>query len=195
MKGLFPKQHIWRREVDLATNSEVWRVFAVETKCCAEFLLSKYEVAMREQEQIKGFFADKYVRMLWGFALENLAKGILLSGPSKHEFLKANRITFGKKGHDLEWLILRAGTEISDEALQFVRGWAVSAEWSGKYPFPVEMNRVLAERVPARSSKALFRKVLRKKRPYLQNDLLHTGIGASERQAFDLLFSNLTEAY
>lgn len=103
------------------------------------------------------FFAYKYVRMLMGYSLENLIKGLLLSSDQKAMYIKENRISFGRKGHDLLWLLSELGITADPNAELFINAWTISAEWFGKYPFPLEMNQVLPEYQSLPSSEALLR--------------------------------------
>ncbi|MEW8227686.1 MAG: hypothetical protein AB2748_18255 [Candidatus Thiodiazotropha endolucinida] len=189
------KQEIWQREKALAKRPDIWKSFAVETRCCAEFLLAKFETASHTNEPLKTFFAYKYVRMLKGYSLENLIKGLLLSGPRKEKYIKADRISFGKKGHDVKWLLEELEYSIDDEQGFFIDTWSVSAEWFGKYPFPIEMNRVLDEYQSLSSSESILRRSLRGKRDFIPHDLLHQQIGLKEIQVYETLFGSIINLY
>jgi hypothetical protein len=191
-------QEIWQRELALAQRPEIWKSFAIETRLCAEFLLDKYETKLisdESREMFRAFFAYKYIRMLMGYSLENLIKGLLLSSEQKGKFIKENRISFGTKGHDLLWLLDELGITLADDVDFYVKAWSISAEWFGKYPFPLEMNRVLDEYQSLPSSEALLRRTSRGKRKFIHNDLLHQGIGTTEWKIFSELFSRILAIY
>jgi hypothetical protein len=199
VKSLTARQAIWAREVALARRSKTWRVFARELRACAEFLDGQYQAAVsgtprRTPASVGAFFAPKFVRLLMGLSLENLAKGLLLSGPNADRFMTRNRLSFEKKGHDLRWLLSQAGFALDEPTGVYVDAWSLSAEWFGKYPFPVEMNRVLDEYAPLASSKALTRRVRRGQRQVTVRDILHGGIGHGEWQEFTNLFLVLEKA-
>jgi hypothetical protein len=189
-------QEIWKRELSLATHRDVWKLFAIETKCCLEFLLEKYETAMNGDDVfISPFFGYKYVRMLMGYSLENLIKGLLLSGKNKGKYFKRGGISFQKRGHDLVWLLQELEVQIDVNESFYINAWSISAEWFGKYPFPLEMNKVLPEYMSLPTSEALSRRMARGNRDITHNDLLHSSIGVSERELFANIFAMLLSMY
>ena len=195
MKPRKSLQEIWERELTYAQQPKFWKSFAIETKCCAEFLLSKYESALWGEEQFKAFFCYKYIRMLFGYALENLIKGILLSGKNKERYIQNTKITFGTNGHNLIWLLNELGLVSEIEQEFYLKGWSISAEWFGKYPFPSGMNQVLHEYQSLSSSEALLKRSIRGKREFIFNDLLHQQIGDIERKAFFEIFNKVQSLY
>ena len=196
MKSLVPRRAIWARELDLAKRPEVWHRFALELRACAEFLGQQDREAVEAifegtSSSRVGFFAPKFVRLIMGLSLENLTKGILLSGPKAKRFTTRDRISFGKKGHDLAWLLTQADIALEEPNRIYIEAWSASAEWFGKYPFPVEMNRVLDEYAPLTSSEALTRRVLRGRRGVTVRDILHGGVGLGEWRIFRRVFTAL----
>ena len=195
MKSLKSRPEIWARELTLVQRPEVWRTFAVETRLCALFLLEKFEKATDDGEPMRCFFGYKYVRLLFGLSLENLIKGQLLSGPKQERYITTDKISFGSKGHDLPWLLQELGQSIDQEAQFFLEGWAISAEWFGKYPFLLSVNQVLDEYASMPSSEALSRRALRGKRKVMHSDLLHVSIGTKEREAYFRVFDQIEGLY
>ncbi len=55
MKPKASLQEIWYRELNYVQQPNFWEVFAVETKCCANFLLKKYENVISNDEPEEDF--------------------------------------------------------------------------------------------------------------------------------------------
>ena len=191
-------QEIWKRELTYLKQLDIWKSFAVETKCCADFLLRKYMNVIRssdKDDQFRAFFGYKYVRMLSGYALENLIKGLLLSGPEKETYIKNDQVTFGNNCHNLIWLLQKLGVSASDEENFYLEAWSISAEWYGKYPFPLGMNKVMPEYQSLASSEALLKRSAAGKRECTHNDLLHQQIGNFEESTFENFFNTILKKY
>jgi hypothetical protein len=75
--------------------------------------------------------------MLFGFSLENLAKGIIVCRDPKLVSRHRLRKWHGK-GHDLSALFDRAAMPLSEEQRDLLRRATRIAEWKGRYP--VAMN-------------------------------------------------------
>lgn len=196
MKLISSKQTVWARELNYVQTPTYWKTFAIETKNCLEFLLQKFEEDFNSDVvSMKVFFGYKYVRMMMGYALENLIKGLLLSGSQKNKFIKNNKIKFGNHGHNLIWLLKNLQFQYDQEEKFFLEAWSISAEWFGKYPFPNDMNDCLEEYSPMKSSMALSRRSLSGKRKVNHYDLLHTGIGDREKKLFANIFERILKLY
>jgi hypothetical protein len=196
VKSLAARQERWERELNLATSGKHWREFAAELRACAEFLDGCFQAAVTGRGlppgvTLRAFFAPKFCRMLMGFCLENLTKGLLLAGPNKAKYIRRGKISFERKGHDLLWLLGEAGLCVDEETEFFIAGWSISAEWFGKYPYPLDMNQLLDEYVPMPSSEALSRRLLRGKREWTHHDLLHGQIGSAEWTSFRSVYDML----
>jgi hypothetical protein len=167
-KPMKPKQKVWDQELQYATQPQYWKSFAQELEACAVLLGRNWRNHLEdigtEGGMTKMFFAPKFIRMLWGFALENLLKGILLEQDSEKYLTKAGNISWGKTGHDLWWLmeelryspIIPSKWNDSVDVKMMINAWSVSATWYGKYPFPMGMNGVLGEYKDLSSSEALL---------------------------------------
>jgi hypothetical protein len=200
VKSLSARQEIWRRELRSATTREHWPQFAAELRACADFLDGCFWAgamgkALPPGVSLRAFFAPKFCRMLMGLCLENLVKGLLLGGPKKGRYVRGGKISFGRKGHDILWLLSEEGVDLREQDRFFISGWAISAEWFGKYPYPLDMNQVLDEYVPMPSSDALLRRQLRGKREWTHRDLLHGQIGDVEWLIFESLYDVLKARY
>jgi len=139
MKPKASLQEIWERELNYAQQPKYWESFAIETKCCAIFFLKKYENVILKDEHddyFRRFFGYKYIRMLFGYSLENLIKGQLLSGESREKYIKNSTITFKNNGHNLLWLLNELDIIATEEQKFYLNAWSISAEWFGKYPYP-----------------------------------------------------------
>jgi hypothetical protein len=79
--------------------------------------------------------------MLLGFALENLAKGIILCRDPSVVRKKQLRKWHGG-GHDLVGLFRRAEIAVSDEDLATLERTTRITEWKGRYPVPINFHEV-----------------------------------------------------
>ena len=210
-KLLESKQEIWKREFEFSEQPKFWKSFALELYSCAGLLERNWDF-FNSDENVKGgineqfFFAPKFTRMLWGFALENLMKGLLLANDQTDKYLnKSGSISWGNKnGHDLVWLKneLEYSPSIPKEWERFpaeytdvefyLEVWSISAIWYGKYPFPTGMNGVLNEYKSLPSQKALIKRRLSGKRKLTEDDLLHTDINRFEKKLFEITFKELS---
>jgi hypothetical protein len=219
MKPIVNNQEVWRRELAFARQGKFWRAFACELRNCAEYLEQRVIEDMRASAAGKGaslpaFFSPKFARMLLGLSLENLVKGLLLSSANVSDYVRAGKrpqISFGKRGHDLEWLLRKAGIEFEAQPIEvptelqgivhtvstslYLRVWSTSATWFGKYPYPLDVGGVLTEYQGLKSSKALLRRRLAGKRAVTDSDILHTGIGDREWREFHRLFELIEARY
>ena len=207
---LKPKQKIWKREFEFSKQPKFWKSFALELYSCAGLLERNWDFFNNDKD-VKGgiqeqfFFAPKFTRMLWGFALENLMKGILLANDKNNKYInKSGRISWGKNGHDLIWLKTelqyspsipdaweKLPTEYTDVDF-YLEVWSISATWYGKYPFPTGINGVLNEYKSLPSQEALIKRRLSDKRKLTADDLLHTDINRFEKELFEIIFKELS---
>lgn len=79
--------------------------------------------------------------MVFGFALENLAKGIIVCRDST-VVGKKRLSTWHGKGHDLGALFDRAAIAISDEERQVLLRTTRVTEWKGRYPVAMNFYQV-----------------------------------------------------
>jgi hypothetical protein len=93
--------------------------------------------------------------MLWGFAIENLLKGLIVAIDEQAVTVEDNlRIrtvwSSRRKGHDLEWLAERAG--VAEGRFPQERALLVKlgryTRWSGRYPFPADYGEQRATTSP-----------------------------------------------
>ena len=69
--------------------------------------------------------------MLRAFVLENYAKGLILH-KFPDRFIKDRVLKFGSKGHDLVFLVRKAGLRMNDEQKNILDLYSVSGEWRGQ---------------------------------------------------------------
>ena len=79
--------------------------------------------------------------MVFGFALENLAKGIIVCrDPSVVG--KKRLSNWHGNGHDLVALFARAAIAVSDEERQVLLRTSRTTEWEGRYPVAMNFDKV-----------------------------------------------------
>ena len=79
--------------------------------------------------------------MLFGFALENLTKAIIVCrDPSQ---VKANK--WHGKGHDLVKLFADAKLSVTNQESELLQRITRIVEWKGRYPVPLDFNKVGAQ--------------------------------------------------
>jgi hypothetical protein len=79
--------------------------------------------------------------MLFGFALENLAKGIIVcSDPSR--VTKTGFKGWAKKGHKLVELFETARIPLDDDERKLLGRVTRLTEWKGRYPLPMTFDKV-----------------------------------------------------
>ena len=79
--------------------------------------------------------------MVFGFALENLAKGIIVCRDPSVVGKKRLSKWHGK-GHDLVALFERAAIPVSDEERQVLLRTTRVTEWKGRYPVAMNFDQV-----------------------------------------------------
>ena len=79
--------------------------------------------------------------MVFGFALENLAKGIIV-GRDPSVVGKKRLSKWHGKGHDLVALFERAAIAVSDEERQVLLRTTRTTEWRGRYPVAMNFDQV-----------------------------------------------------
>jgi hypothetical protein len=79
--------------------------------------------------------------MIFGFALENLAKGIIVCHDATVVAKKRLKKWHGK-GHDLSSLFDRAAISVSDEERQLLIRTTRITEWKGRYPVAMNFDEV-----------------------------------------------------
>jgi hypothetical protein len=83
--------------------------------------------------------------MLWGFALENLLKGLLVArraGTVTVSGLKLDLIWKGKNGHNLVWLASGAGEDLTNDERELLNKLTLVTRWGGRYPLPFDLGEL-----------------------------------------------------
>jgi hypothetical protein len=82
--------------------------------------------------------------MLWGFAVENVLKGLIVAADDSAVTVDGMAVGFvwqGKRGHDLRWLARRAGVSmVSPEEEAILEKLSHATRWSGRYPLPNQLG-------------------------------------------------------
>ena len=79
--------------------------------------------------------------MVFGFALENVTKGIIVCRDPKQVSQSRLRRWHGN-GHNLSWLFDTAEISVSDEERQLLERTTRITEWKGRYPLPMNFGEV-----------------------------------------------------
>lgn len=197
---------VWEFEKFLSSKPHVWLVEANNLRfACNALLLHNDEVracifdGRTEQPCPPAFFCGRIVRMLMGFALENVVKAILLQNPDelRAAFSKEGNLKWGKDAHNLLILFERAGVCLSREESFYVKAWQVCATWAGRYPIPMneqqlpKRRRALQKDALIKQAQKQIKKAMEEGDPLLGidlDDLLHAGVETHEKKVFDEVF-------
>lgn len=211
-KKLFKsKQNIWDRELFLSKQPKYWKSQAVQLYSFAGLLERNWN-SFNNEEYVEGgiheqfFSAPKFIRMIWGYAIENLMKGLLLKRDIEDKYIKNNKISWGKNGHNLIWLkgelkynpvfdFPEDWYKLRDKYLIeidfYLEIWSISATWYGKYPFPSGMNGVLDE-YSSGTREELFKRVIKGERKLIISDIIGSDISIFEKKIFECIYQDLS---
>ena len=211
-KKLFKtKQNIWHRELFFSKQPKYWKSQALQLYSCASLLERNWNY-FNSEEYVKGgiqeqyFSAPKFIRMIWGYTLENLMKGLLLKLDIEDKYIKNNKISWGRNGHNLLWLkeelkynpvfeFPKDWYKLRDKYLIevdfYLEIWSISATWYGKYPFPSSMNGVLDE-FSSGTRKELYERVIKGKRKIIISDIIGSDISIFEKEIFENIYKDLS---
>jgi hypothetical protein len=202
-----PARNAWEFEKELASKPDVWKKEASNLRYSAEvLLLYDEEVSNRLFKKktplrLPAFFSARVIRMLMGFALENIVKAILLQSPEKMEavFSRDGNLSWGRDGHNLLKLFEDANIDISPTEETYLELWQLCALWAGRYPLPANEHDLPRIRKPLSSREALLKrsgkridKALDKGDQLLGveiHDLMHSGVGDFEEKTFREIFA------
>jgi hypothetical protein len=134
------------------------------------------------------------VRRLLAFVLENYAKGLILHKyPDK--FIKDRRLKFESNGHNLVFLVRKAGLPMSDEQETILDLYSISGEWRGRYPLPLNVQKVLPERPSFSNPRRRLERTRDGSSPVTSNDILHGGITRQEDEVYFEYLRRFRRAY
>lgn len=202
-----PVRDIWEFEQYLASKPDVWMNQAHNLRNSVNVLCSYNDEAQKqafqehEQNRLTIFWSAGVIRMLMGFSLENLIKAILLKDPEKLKevFGRKGRLSWGKDGHDLLKLFQEASLITTDADQKYLELWRLCALWAGRYPLPAHEKDLPQQRKALPSREALLRRSRKRIDAAMKSgdslmgveiqDLLHTGVGATEIDIFRNLFN------
>lgn len=214
MKKLYRKiRDVWNESSNLLHEKpEIWISEATNLKNTAELLYEHEKLQMTNSSSLPdklktgAFFRGRIIRMMIGFSIENLLKGLIFQIEEEREKVlrKDGNIRWdAKKSHDLIYLSNLSSTSFDEEEKKKLELWQVCAVWAGRYPIPKNENELPNRREPAKSSEELLKrrhkeisKLIREGKnlePELI-DLLHTSIGDSEFKCFVEIFDRLKKS-
>jgi len=132
----------------LARDPDSWLRMARGHRSVAEVLWCRYldvrgaDLDDPRHEESKGCFLGFMLHA--GLAVENAAKGALIAKkPRIVEGPKLNRRAWGRKGgHELGRLVDRVLDCLSEEETDLLARLEQSVRWTGKYPVPLEGDRL-----------------------------------------------------
>ncbi|MFZ4726124.1 MAG: hypothetical protein ACOYMD_11835 [Paludibacter sp.] len=135
------------------------------------------------------FWYHRIIRMLWGFAFENILKGIIIS-ELKRSSHDAYSIYLDKiKTHNLIFLFKESGFTLDSDQIFFIEIIQKCTVWIGRYPLPINKDQMYDQSKGMNTSdELLVRSKLTHEmlmsgeieRVECQSDILHSAIGIKE---------------
>ncbi len=198
----------WDTEVFYTKDPNVWVAEAINLWFSAKVLYDQqWEWTRDENDSIDSypaFWGHRVIRMLMGFAFENLIKAYLIKekGKDVEWFRKEGNFKIGGRGHDLIWLFEEADFKLSDSESHYLGLMAMCSLWAGRYPIAANENAMPRKRKFKPSSEDLLKRSaeIRKKYPTDPRvqfgdywDLLHGGVGNFEYDCAQNIFDRLEE--
>jgi len=178
---------IWDREIQYAKHLKVWQAKAHELHLVAELICGSYDEA-------RPVWIHSVVRMLRAFVLENYAKGLILHKyPDK--FIKDRRLKFESNGHNLVFLVRKAGLRMTDEQEAILDLYSISGEWRGRYPLPLSAQKVLPERPSFSNRQRRLERTRDGAFSITSHDILHGGITRQEDEVYFEYLRRFRRAY
>jgi hypothetical protein len=139
--------------IPIALSSKVWLLTARGLKNAADIIWQKWyslsEIGKKKSEiepsEIVNIYEERCTffliyMMLYGLALENLLKGIIISkNPSNYK----NKIRWGKnKGHNLICLTNKISFKLTNDESKIINSLSEAIKWAGRYPVKQNHNNV-----------------------------------------------------
>jgi hypothetical protein len=197
----------WDTEAFFAKDSEVWVNESVNLWYSAKVLYDQqWQWASDEEtsDPYPVFWGHRVIRMLMGFAFENLIKAYLITekGRDADWFRKEGNFKVGNKAHDLIWLFDEAEFSLSEAEAHYLGLIAMCSLWAGRYPIAANENAMPRKRESMSSSEALLKRSVKIREKYSNDprvkygdywDLLHGGVGPVEYENLESVFKNLKE--
>lgn len=202
---------VWEFEKFLTSRPQVWLVEASNLRQACE-TLCRYDREVvdcifnkKTTPPGPAFFSARIARMLMGFSLENLFKALLLQDPGKFRkvFAKDARLSWDGDGHSLLKLSKGLNFQLSSTENRYLELWQICATWAGRYPIPLNMNGLPAQRVGAPTLEASVERARARSLKSIEqgdplmgaeiSDLLHGGINDMELGIFINLYDRCTD--
>ncbi len=159
--------HYWKQQFEFAKNPRIWLSKAYDLKYAADtlFKISKKAAKTGYANFVKstkdGTFKngerklsrkETKIRMdaelsrecflLWGFAFENILKGILIS--KYPEFIKTRGIDEKLKTHNLLLLANRCDVRLNKTEIKIFERLTKDIVWRQRYPIPLDLNKMIS---------------------------------------------------
>lgn len=197
---------------------EVWKNEAINLFSSAQIILefsSIKEIAIFKSDNILkelfskeivdySFWPYRIIRMLWGYAFENLLKGIIIKKYNEQNPDNKN-VPFEKiKSHKLSTLFQNAGLSLTEEEVFYINIIEKCSVWMGRYPIPIKANQMYESRKPLKTRDALIERAQEINEKYFQgeipralteSDILHTNISETEINIIEMLKNNIMDLY
>lgn len=129
-----------------ADHSRTWELKAAELEYAAEVLWNRQliDFPLQLSKKTAPPAAIGVVLMLYGLAIENLAKAIVVAAGSPLD--KNGRISFKK--HNLAELVRSAGIRMTSKDESLLNKLTAFVEWAGRYPVPLSFQKMQPFRWP-----------------------------------------------
>lgn len=198
----------WDQEAFYAKEPEVWISEALNLWLSAKVLYDQQREWIGDKEktmkQYPAFGGHRIIRMLIGFAFENLIKAYLIKDKGKDAewFRKEGNFKIGGNGHDLIWLFNEADFILDELERHYLGLCSMCALWAGRYPIAANENAMPRKRKPMPSSNDLFRRRSEMRDNYATDpmvkygdywDLLHSCVGDLEYSSLETVYKNLRD--
>ena len=198
------KNKQWKFEKKFCVDKvEIWKNEAFNLKSSAEIITNvtydEFNDIVPMRYVTHGFFSSRVERMLWGFAFENLFKGLIIKALKEKEGIE--EVPLKKiKSHNLIDLAKKANVVLNNEEVFYLEVAQTCALWAGRYPLPIKKEHMPKSRKALSSSdkllkraSRLFKKVQENKKERLVeiNDVINLDMWGKERDIYSMLFDKI----
>jgi hypothetical protein len=123
-----------------ADHPRIWELKAAELEYAAEVLWNRQlsDIPLQLSKKAAPPAAIGVVLMLYGLAIENLAKAIIVASGSPLD--KNGRISFKK--HKLAELVRSTRIRVTSKDESFLNKLTAFVEWAGRYPVPLSFLKM-----------------------------------------------------
>lgn len=149
------------------------------------------------------FWSPRVERMLWGYAFENMFKGIIIVNLKNKDKIK--EVPFSEiKSHDLIQLASKANMTLSDDEKFYIGICQKCSIWAGRYPIPTKKHGLPQSRKPMNSREELLERSRKQiqllmegkiKRIVTESDVMHSGVGAIELEKYTKIYDKALKMF